>query len=192
MVRPLWCNALGGGPPCLKKREWSHLSDLFFPILQTNPHLDGFLFDLLGSDVAERSTALGERVTKGASTCVSNFLNPMYPNDEPDQPFKRVDCTFSSQRGGAHEKPVIQNERVFDVKDCDRGLPVYFLHWRLGLQWSDPLSRITTLHPFTSTVCVLWPVHPQHALIWLSDEPIEVPPFPGSMLIWRSCSSCNM
>ena len=51
--------------PLLQAKEGSHLSDLFFSILQTNPHLDGFLFDLLGSDVAELSTVLGERVAKG-------------------------------------------------------------------------------------------------------------------------------
>ena len=103
----------------------------------------------------------------------------MYPNDEPDQPAKRVDCTFSSQRVQAHEKPVIRNERVFDVKDCDPLLPVYSLQRRSGLQWSDPFGGIRTPHLFTSTVCVAWPVHPQDALIGPTDEPVEVPAFPG-------------
>ena len=48
--------------PLLEGREGSHLSDPFCSILQTNPHLDGFLFDLLGSDVAELAMVLGERV----------------------------------------------------------------------------------------------------------------------------------
>ena len=164
--------------PLLQAREGSHLSDLFFSILQTNPHVDGFLFDLLGSDVAELATVLGEHVAKGAGTRVSNYVNPMYPDDEPDQLVKRVCCPFSSQRLRAYEKPVIHKERVFDVKNCDRLLPVYSLQRRSRLLWSDPLWGITTPHLFTSTICVSWPVHPQDALIGPSDEPVEVPPFP--------------
>ena len=30
-----------------------------------------------------------------------------------------------------------------------------------------------------SPICASWPVHPQDALIGPSDEPVEVPPFPG-------------
>ena len=74
--------------PLLEAREGNHLSVLFLSILQTNPHLDGFLFDLLGSDVAQLATVLGEPVAKGAGTRVSNYVNPMYPNAEPDQPVK--------------------------------------------------------------------------------------------------------
>ena len=102
----------------------------------------------------------------------------MYPKDEPDPPVKRVDCTCSSQRVRAYEIPVNHNERVFDVKDCDRLLPVYPLQRLSGLQWSDPLWGITTPHLFTSTICVSWPVHPHDALIGPSDEPVEAPPFP--------------
>ena len=102
----------------------------------------------------------------------------MYPNDEPDQPVRRVDCTLCSQRVRAHEKQVIHNERVFDFKGCDRLLPVYSTPRRSGLQSSDPLWEITTPHLFTSTVCVLWHVHSQDALIGPDDEPVQVPPFP--------------
>ena len=41
--------------PLLKAREGCHLSDLLFSILQTNPHLDGFLFDLSLADTNDLS-----------------------------------------------------------------------------------------------------------------------------------------
>ena len=71
--------------PLLKVREGCHLSDLLFSILQTNPHLDGFLFDLSLADTSDLSKVLGERVAKGAGTRVANFVDPMYPDDEPEQ-----------------------------------------------------------------------------------------------------------
>ena len=106
--------------PLLKAREGCHLSDLLFSTLQTNPHLDGFLFDLSFADTNDLSKVLGERVAKGAGTRVANFVNPMYPDNEPEQPVKRVGCTFSSQKVRAYEKPVVHNERVFEVRDCNR------------------------------------------------------------------------
>ena len=165
--------------PLLKAREGCHLSDLLFSILQTNPHLDGFLFDLSLADTNDLSKVLGERVAKGAGTRVANFVNPMYPDDEPEQPVKRVGCTFSSQKVRAYEKPVVHNERVFEVRDCNRVLPVYSLQNSSGLQWSEPLWGMTTPHLFTSTNCVSWPVHTQDPLIGPGDEPIEVSPFKG-------------
>ena len=56
--------------PLLKAREGCHLSDLLFSTLQTNPHLDGFLFDLSFADTNDLSKVLGERVAKGAGTRV--------------------------------------------------------------------------------------------------------------------------
>ena len=165
--------------PVLKAREGCHLSDLLFSILQTNPHLDGFLFDLSFADTNDLSKVLGERVAKGAGTRVANFVNSMYPDNEPEQPVKRVGCTFSSQKVRAYEKPVVHNERVFEVRDCNRVLPVYSLQNSSGLQWSEPLWGMTTAHLFTSTNCVSWPVHTQDPLIGPGDEPIEVSPFKG-------------
>ena len=165
--------------PVLKAREGCHLSDLLFSILQTNPHLDGFLFDLSFADTNDLSKVLGERVAKGAGTRVANFVNPMYPDNEPEQPVKRVGCTFSSQKVRAYEKPVVHNERVFEVRDCNRVLPVYSLQNSSGLQWSEPLWGMTTPPLFTSTNCVSWPVHTQDPLIGPGDEPIEVSPFKG-------------
>ena len=113
------CNA-----PLLQAKEGSHLSDLFFSILQTNAHLDGLLFGLLGSDVAELSTVLGERVAQGAGTRVSNYVNPMHPNDEPDQPAKRVDCTFSSQRVRAHGRGLKKEEVKVSSSDEEESTPL--------------------------------------------------------------------
>ena len=52
------------------------------------------------------------------------------------------------------KESVIHIERVFDVKGCDRLMPVYSLQQHSKLRWSDPFWRITTIHLFTSTVFV--------------------------------------